>query len=172
MAVGSGNDTAGPGLVFSRKTGVHYLAHGAYSPGHWQAAVAERSLQLAGAGGTRLFFAPGLLIENNHSEPAAVKCAATPADGFALVVAPTDAQLAPGESQKVEVYVTLPERAPDESVTAGYVTITGHDDVDLTVHVMAQVVMPQPGAVKVRVLDVEVDEAVETEEPREPDESS
>jgi hypothetical protein len=105
-----------------------------------------------------------LLIENNHSEPAAVKCAATPADGFALVVTPTDAQLAPGESQKVEVYVTLPERAPDESVTAGYVTITGHDDVDLTVHVMAHVVMPQPGAVKVRVLDVEVEGDTETEE--------
>jgi hypothetical protein len=96
-----------------------------------------------------------------------VRCAATPADGFALVVAPTDAQLAPGESQKVEVYVTLPERATEESVAAGHVTITGHDDVDLTVHVMAHVVAPQPGAVKVRVLDVEVDE-----EPPGPDESS
>ena len=130
----------------------------------------EITLEVDGAAGSTV--GARLLVENNHSEAAAVRCAATPADGFALAVTPTDAQLAPGESQKVEVYVALPETATDEPVTAGYVTITGHDDVDLTVHVMAHVVMPQPGAVKVRVLDVEVDEAVETEEPPEPDESS
>jgi hypothetical protein len=124
----------------------------------------EITLDVDGAAGSTV--GARLLIENNHSEPAAVKCAATPADGFALVVAPTDAHLAPGESQKVEVYVALPDRATEESVAAGHVTITGHDDVDLTVHVMAHVVMPQPGAVKVRVLDIEADEAPE------PDESS
>ncbi|MBV8179689.1 MAG: hypothetical protein JO045_12975 [Mycobacterium sp.] len=112
------------------------------------------------------------LVENNHQEPAAIKCAATPADGFALVVAPTDMQLALGDSQKVTVYVTLPENAPDEFVPAGSVTITGHDDVDLTVHVVAHLVMPQPGVVSVRVLDAETEEDAEREEQAEPGESS
>jgi hypothetical protein len=105
-----------------------------------------------------------LLIENNHSESAAVRCSATPADGFGLVVAPTDAQLAPGDSREVTVYVTLPEKAPDEPVPAGDVTITGHDDIDLTVHVRARVVMPHPGVVKVRVLETEAEKDAATEE--------
>jgi hypothetical protein len=62
------------------------------------------------------------------------------------------------------VYVTLPEKAPDEPVPAGDVTITGHDDIDLTVHVRARVVMPHPGLVKVRVLETEAEEDAATEE--------
>jgi len=104
-----------------------------------------------------------LLVENNHSESSIVRCSAAPADGFALVVAPTDAQLAAGDSQKVTVYVTLPERALDEPVPAGHVTITGHDDIDLIVHIMAHVVTPQPGVVTVRVLEDTADGDPETQ---------
>lgn len=99
-----------------------------------------------------------LLVENNHPEAATVACVATPAEGFALAVSPKDIQLATGDSQIVTIFVTLPEEVSESAVAAGDVTVAGHDDVDLIVHVAARVNRPDPGVVTVRVLDSDTDE--------------
>jgi hypothetical protein len=80
---------------------------------------------------------------------------AIPADGFGITVTPEDVQLPAGETQKVMIYVTLPDEATEETVAAGAVRVTGHGDEDLAVHVRADVTRRTPGALSVRVLDTD-----------------
>jgi hypothetical protein len=115
--------------------------------------TAELTVNVEGVAGSTV--STGLAIENNHSDTAAVSCVAIPADGFGITVTPEDVQLPAGETQKVMIYVTLPDEATEETVAAGAVRVTGHGDEDLAVHVRADVTRRTPGALSVRVLDTD-----------------
>jgi hypothetical protein len=101
--------------------------------------------------------ATGIVIENNHDDSATVSCVATAADEFCVEVEPVELNLAAGDSQQVRIYVTLPAEPATEPVAAGVVTVTGHQNKDLTVRLRATVRPPDPGGVSVRVLDDDVD---------------
>jgi hypothetical protein len=104
----------------------------------------EMVVDVTGEAGTTV--GASLMVENERSQPAVVSCRAVPNEGFGLVSAPEQFQLAPDESRRVAIRVMLPAEPSDGPVDAGSVTVAGTGDRDLLVWVRAEVVAPAPAA--------------------------
>ncbi len=103
-------------------------------------AIDELAVDVRGPAGTTT--GTSLVIDNSRSEPALVSCEGRPREGFGLVTAPQQFQLAPGESRRVAIRVILPPHPTMGLVEAGSVVIRGPGDRDLVVWLRAAVEAP------------------------------
>jgi hypothetical protein len=81
-----------------------------------------------------------VLVENGHSENAAVACRGLSLGAFTVAVSPATVALDPGETATIFVFVGIPFSADPGLQPAGWITVHGHGERDLVTPVRAEVV--------------------------------
>jgi hypothetical protein len=113
--------------------------------------AAESTVEVRGQAGT--IARTDLAIENNRNNQADVTCVVKPIDGIDLAIVPAEFYLAPGQTQRVSILVTLPDTPTNGSVPAGTISIAGYDDATLVVHVRATAEAAARQRITIRTLD-------------------